>query len=92
MGRGRGFISDVGQGFGRGFGRGGGRGFWRDYPQSYHDQNRYRDFPSYDPIRSVYQEPDPEEETTHLNRVVESLGKELEAVRKRLTEIKNNKE
>ena len=95
-GRGRGF--GHGRGFGRGWGRGfgRGRGFWGrgGYGYSYPDPY-YRPPPDYDPYYGpapyIEPEPDPEEEKKYLERVVDSLEKELKAVKDRLKELVKGK-
>ena len=69
------------RGLGRGFGRGGGRGFGY-YPSLYPGEDPY-----YRPPVYPEQSPEPGVEISHLERVADSLEKELKAVRKRLKEL-----
>ncbi|MBN1569801.1 MAG: DUF5320 domain-containing protein [Acidobacteria bacterium] len=87
FGRGRGFF-----GRGRGF-SGGGRG-WRNmfYATGQPGWMRFGGhavpYPYPNPYQAAYQKPDPEAETQALKNQAEILQSELDAIEKRLSEIK----
>ncbi len=90
-GRGRGFDRGYGRGMGvgrgRGFGRGFGRGWQRferePYPDPYYPPESVH-YPYYGP---EFNKPDPEEEKTYLENIIESLEKEMKAIKDRLKEL-----
>ncbi len=82
MGRGYRRGPGFGGGFGGGFGRRSGRRFSYGWDDPYIERE-----PMYYGRAGPYAEPTKEEESSYLNRLVESLENELKAVKARLTEV-----